>query len=105
MRPAGEVVFAQGSDSERNPRLGLPELLGDIEQVAGRARQSVEAVDDDDITVAKMVEQPRQLRPAAVRSRELLFIYPRAPGLAERGALQLEVLVVGRDPCVADQHR
>jgi hypothetical protein len=51
-----------------------------------------------------MVQQAHQFRPVAVRSRELLFINPRAAGLAERGALQLEVLVIGRDPRIADQH-
>jgi hypothetical protein len=52
-----------------------------------------------------MVQQAHQFRTVAVRSRELLFTNPRAAGLAERGALQLEVLVIDRDPRMADQHR
>jgi hypothetical protein len=60
-------------------------------------------MDDDHIAAAKMVQQAHQFRTVAVRSQELL-INTRAPGLAERGALQLEVLVIGRDPRITDQH-
>jgi hypothetical protein len=34
-----------------------------------------------------------------------LFVNPAAAGLDERGALKVEVLVVGRNPRVAEQHR
>ena len=84
---------------------GLTQLLGDPQQVAGRARQAVEAVDHDHVLLAHLVEQARQLRPVAPGAGELLLVEAPATGLLQRGALQGEVLVVriiqqycGRDP-------
>ncbi len=53
----------------------------------------------------EMVEQLRQFWTVTAHARELLFINPRAADLVERGALKVEVLVVGRDPRIPDQHR
>jgi hypothetical protein len=50
-----------------------------------------------------MIEQPCQLGTVAARARELLFVNPAAAGLGERGALKAEVLVVGRNPRVAER--
>jgi hypothetical protein len=52
-----------------------------------------------------MIEQPCQLGTVAARARELLFVDPAAASLGECGALKIEVLVVGRNPRVAEQHR
>jgi hypothetical protein len=52
-----------------------------------------------------MIEQPCQLGTIPARARELLFVNTAAAGLGERGALKVEVLVVGRNPRVAEQHR
>jgi hypothetical protein len=55
-------------------RLGLSDQFGDIEQVAGRTRQPIEAVHDNHIGGAEMVEQTRQFGTVAARARDLLLI-------------------------------
>ena len=39
----------------------MPQLLGELEQVAGQAGQTVEAVDHDHVALAHLVELARQL--------------------------------------------
>ena len=94
-----------GLGQRAQARLGLFDQFGDVQQIAGRARQPIEAVHNHHIAAAEMIEQPRQFRTIAARARELLFVNPRAAGLAECGALKVEVLIVGRNPRIPDQHR
>jgi hypothetical protein len=93
-----------GLAQRAQPGPGLAQLLGDLEQVAGRARQAVEARDHDHVALARLVEQAGQLRPVALGAGDLLLVDAPAAGLLEHGALQGEVLVVGADPGVADEH-
>jgi hypothetical protein len=83
---------------------GLAQLLGDPQQVAGRAGQAVEAGDHGHVALARLVEQAGELRPVAPGAGELLLVDPPAAGLLERGALQGEVLVVGAGPGAAEEH-
>jgi hypothetical protein len=99
---AGRV--GPGLAEQAQPGAGLAQPLGDLEQVAGRAGQAVEAVDHDDIALAYLLEQAVQLRPVAPCSRDLLLVDALAAGLFQGGALQREVLVVGADPSIADEH-
>src|SRR3954471_10445483 len=92
--------FAQGAQ----PGPGLAQLLGDLEQVAGRAGQAVKAVGQDDIALAYLLEQAVQLRPFASGAGDLLLMDAPAAGLLQRQALKGEVLVVGADSRVADEH-
>ena len=80
IRPAGLVVrpgLAQGAQ----PGAGLAQLLGDLEQVTGRASQAVEAVDHDHVGLAHLVEQAGELRPITPGTGELLLVDPPAAGL------------------------
>ena len=94
MRPAGEVVSARARERAQ-ARIDLL-ISSDIEQIAGRACQPVEAVYNDHVAAPEMVEQPPQFWTVTARARELLFINPCAADLAEGGALKAEVLVIGR---------
>jgi len=60
--------------------------------------------DSDDIVLADLVEQSRELRPRARGARDLLLVDASAAGLLQGGTLQGEVLVVGADAGIADEH-
>ena len=104
MRPAGEVVSAQGSASERRPAPDLLQLLGDVEQAASGARQSVEPRHHHGVVVAQLLDHLGQLGSVALRARHLLLECPLASDILQRGALQPEILVIGGHTGVANQH-
>src|SRR5215208_1120636 len=79
-------------------------MLGDLEQVAGRARRPIETVNHDHVPLTYLVEQGHQLRPVVPDAGELLLVEAPAAGLFQCGALQREVLVIGADPGAADEH-
>src|SRR3954464_2960477 len=103
IRPAGEVVSAQGSPSERRP---APASLScsaiSRRSRVERARRSSRATTTT--SPSHVVGQAGELGPVALRARDLLFIDPLAPGLLQGRALHREVLVVGRDAGIANEH-
>src|SRR3954466_4995690 len=61
--PSGRTGRVGPRLAERaQPGPGLAQLLGDLEQVAGRAGQAVETLDHDDVALAYLLEQAVQLR-------------------------------------------
>jgi len=83
------------------PGIRVPQPLGDVEQVACRAGQPIEAGDHDHILRAHVVEQPVQLRPVAPRPGHLLRVGSPAARLTKRLALEGEALVISGHASVA----
>ena len=82
---------------------GAVEALREVEQIAGRAGQAIQASGHDDISLAEMVEQSRQFGAVAAGARDFLFVQAMTAGGAQGGALVVELLVVGGDAGVTDQ--
>jgi hypothetical protein len=61
--PAGVVVSAQGSSSDCNPLLFFNNHLGDAQQLSGRASQTIEPGNDEDILGAHFPQQLLQRGP------------------------------------------
>ena len=77
--------------------LGL-QLVHDVLQVLQRARQAIDAGDDERVAGAQEVEQHLQFAAAvAARAARLLGADHLAPRRFQRGALDREVLVEGGD--------
>ena len=97
MRPAGEVVSAQGSASERRPAPTPFSCSATSSSSFGRPRKAVEPSDDHDVLVPERVKHSGELRTVPLRVRDLLLVEAAAAGRLQRGALQEEIVVVGRD--------
>jgi hypothetical protein len=80
------------------------ELFRDIEEVPRRSREAIEPRHYDNISRAELVQHPDQLRPAPLGTGDLLFINPGAAGRLERGSLNREILIVGRNAGVPYEH-
>ena len=59
-------------------------------------------MDHDHILLAQLVKEADELRPVAFGPGDFLLIEALAPRRLERGTLELEMLIVGRDAGVAD---
>jgi hypothetical protein len=78
--------------------------FGNVQQIARGAGQAVQPGDDEHVVVAHLVEQPGQLGSVALGAGSLLLIQPPAARLTQRPPLKGEVLVVGADAGVAEEH-
>ena len=85
-------------------RICLVNLADDAEQVPDGAAEPREFSDDNDVARAQSVEQVPELRPVAPRAAHLLLVNPFTPILPQLIALPVQVLVLGRDPCISDSH-
>jgi hypothetical protein len=83
---------------------GFLHPLGDLQQVAGKAGEPVQARDCHHVADAQVVEQPPQFGPVALCPADLFLENPRAAGFAKCRALLGEVLTLGGDAGIAD-HR
>ena len=99
--PAAVPVSIGCSVAFKRDAAGL-ELVHDVLEVLQRARQTVDAGDDEGVAGAQEVEQHLQFA-AAVAAGAARRLGPDhlAAGRLERGALDRQVLVEGRDPGVA----
>ena len=118
----GAIEFSQaGKDGEHHapgraggisPRLGQTaqvcactlNALGNVEQVAGAACQAIEPGDEDNIALAKVIEQTAQFRTLTLGTGDLLGIEATTTNIRELFALEGEVLGVGADAGVAEVH-
>ena len=80
------------------------ELLGPRDEVLERSAESIEAPHDQGVPGAKVGKRVVKARALGGAARGV-FEDPFAASLRERVALEVEGLVVGGDPGVADQHR
>src|SRR5262249_51678704 len=81
---------------------GLTDCIEDVEQIACRARQPIEASDDQNITVLQPANRLCQLGPIGLRARGLLLEdVPAASGL-QIGDLAGEVLIPRRHPRISE---
>src|SRR5262249_37524516 len=81
----------------------LGQLVEHIEQIAGRARQTIKAGDDEDITGLEPADGLGQLGPVGLRARGLLLEHLGAAGGSQLGILGSQVLVSGRDPRISEK--
>src|SRR5208283_6220304 len=81
----------------------LLQPLDDFEQVADRAGKAVEADDDEDIAGPDLAHQSGELRPSPRRARAVLLVDCRAARRAQLVGLGVRGLILGRDPCVAQE--
>ena len=103
-RPAG-VVVSIGELMARNP---IPRSLSASMRVMsapGEAPQSVEIEDDEDVTVAQVVEARGEVRAIGLRPGGVIFEHTFAAGGVERVALAVEDLSAfgGGDAGVPDE--
>src|SRR5262249_43628291 len=81
---------------------GLADRIDDVEQVPRRAREAVEAGDNQDIAGFQPADHLRQLGPVSLRARGLLFENVAAAGGLQLGDLAGKVLVPRRHPCISE---
>src|SRR5262249_12314851 len=81
---------------------GLADRIDDVEQVAGRAREAIEAGDDKHIAGFQPANHLRQLGPVSLRARDLLFENVAAAGGLQLGDLAGQILVARRHPCISE---
>src|SRR5262249_51781865 len=79
-------------------------LVQQVQQIARRARQSIEPADDHRVAFLEPAHELAQLRPIGLRARNLLAIDFDATGGLEVGDLAGEVLVAGGNPRISDNH-
>src|SRR5262249_45069821 len=82
----------------------LAEALKDVEQVAHRSRQAVEAGDDNDVACLQLFEHPLKGIAVAVRAASLLAVDPLAAGFLQGCELCAQVLFGRADPGISDLH-
>src|SRR5262249_45587315 len=82
----------------------LAEALKDVEQVAHRSRQAVEAGDDNDVACLQLFQHPLKGVAVAVRAASLLAVDPLAAGFLQGCELCAQVLFGRADPGISDLH-
>lgn len=84
--------------------LGSIDLLQDVQKVLERARQAVELPDHDDVSGAKLIEQPMQLGAVPPATRSPLLEYSGCTGFLESTRLRSgRLLLPLRDSSVAQE--
>jgi hypothetical protein len=83
---------------------GITDCFDDFQEVASGAGQSVELPYGDDVSVAKLVEHPVQLRPVSIRSGNFFTKDAFAAGLLQSFELNIQALILGGHASVADFH-
>ena len=73
-------------------------------KIAERPSLSIKFPGDDDVNRTREAEELYALRNGTVRSRVLCLEDPLASCIEKRVALQVDPLVVCRNPCLADEH-
>ena len=97
------LTIAQHS-TERKSSFGLGQVLHDDQHLPQRTREPVEFPDHQHVTLAQLIQQPVQFGAVPTSARCLLAKDALAPRCFERGYLRRGVLIVGRDPGIADQY-
>jgi len=95
----------EGFGQAAKPDASNPKIFDGFDQLLHRTGQTVELPDDQRVAAAREFEGVVQGRPIRDRTRHLFGENPLAPCFGERVPLQGEILVDGRNPRVADQHR
>src|SRR5271157_3288800 len=97
--PWGVDVVAQGA------KMGaaLLQAVDDVEEMADRAREAVEADDDENIAWSDLAHQSCELWPSARGARPVFLVNCRATGRAQLIGLRVRCLVLGRDASVAQK--
>ena len=83
---------------------GLFKLFGQQDQIMQCASKAVEPPDDDYIAGSSHFEQQRQARSRGLRPAQSIFEELFAASRAKSISLQIEILIVRRNACVAEQH-
>ena len=102
--PAGRSGRVDRLGQTPESRANFPELLHDREHVAQRAREPIQLPDNDNVTGAKLIEEPEELGPLPTSSGSLLAEDALAPRRLQRRHLSRRVLIVGGNAGVTDQH-
>ena len=102
-RPLLESVSIASCEASQSDAPGA-EVFGPGDEVLERAAEAVEAPHDQGVADAKVGKRVMKARSLGGAARGVLED-PLAADLGERVALEVERLVVGGDPGVADQHR
>src|SRR5450755_548367 len=99
----GRGVDALGQAAK--PELPALKLADQLDQMPQRAADAIQAPHHQGVlAVAQLLQRPLELRPLRKRSRRGVAEPPGTARRFERVELQREVLLVGRDAGVADQH-
>ena len=97
------VVVSIDSCRLRKPTFGALEGGDRPDEVLERPPEAIEFPDDEGIARAEEGEGSRQAGAIILGPAGHVGEDPRAAGRGEGIALQVEVLVLGRDACVADE--
>ena len=99
LRRRGVDRIAQGSKM----RAALLERFDDLQQMADRARQPVEADDDEHLAALDLANELGEHRPGARGAGAMLLVNDCAAGGAQLVELGVGRLLLGRDAGVADE--
>ena len=86
--PAGRSGRVDRLGQAAESRSGFRELLHDREHVAQRAREPIQLPDNDDVTAAKLIEEPEELGPLPTSTGSLLAEDALAPSRFEPPPLE-----------------
>ena len=97
------VEVSMGSRSERKCAPLSSRALDDVEEMADRASEAVEANDDQNVAAADFAHQPCKLRPGSRSARPMFLVNRRAAGGAQLIGLRVGGLILRRDARVAQK--
>jgi hypothetical protein len=80
----------------------VADLMQDVEQIAGRARQPIEPHDHERVAIIECRERPAQHRAIRMRARQLLGKRPACPCRLKLDGLVMHRLAVCADPGIAN---
>jgi len=95
----------EGFGQAAKPDASHPKVFDCLDQLLHRLRQTVKLPHDQRVAAARESEGVMQSRAIRDRTRHLLGENPLTPSLGQRVAVQGKILVDGRNPRVANQHR
>jgi hypothetical protein len=101
-RPCGVVVSAQQSCKALERRTLVADLMQDVEQIAGRARQPIEPHDHERVALIECRQRLAQHRAIRTRARQLLGKRPARPGRFKLDDLVMHRLAVCAVPGIAN---
>ena len=82
----------------------LLKVRGDLDQVADRARQAIQAPHHNRIASPGVFKHFREFGAILTRAARLLNVDQFALGLSQRVFLQRCILVLGRNPGISNEH-
>ena len=98
--PIGDEVSTHGSASEFEGGPPLRDSVQGVQEIAGRARQAINASDEQRVALAEGIDGPAQLRPVGACAALLFGVQLGRARALKLVDLSVERLTVGRNPAI-----